>query len=124
MTRFIVLAPIFLRGLTMRVKHYSGTVVDVPDKKAETLVKSGSWRYVETPAEKLQNTVDEQPECLDPQEEVQELVEPSEPQEEPHEAPSIPVMREWARANGVQNVPAKGKLPRHAVEAYLNAHKE
>jgi hypothetical protein len=101
----------------MRVKHFNGTVVDVPDKKANTLVSGGSWTFVDAPAEKLSDPVESAPQSDDTEEDVQEPVEAS-------EVATIPEMREWARANGVQNVPAKGKLPRHAVEAYMNAHKE
>jgi hypothetical protein len=108
----------------MRVKHFNGTVVDVPNKKANTLVSGGSWTFVDAPAEKLSETVESAPQGDDTEEDVQEPVEASEDQEEVSEVATIPEMREWARANGVQNVPAKGKLPRHAVEAYMNAHKE
>lgn len=39
-------------------------------------------------------------------------------------APSIAEMRAWAVENKVPNVPERGKLPKHAIQAYLQAHKE
>lgn len=112
----------------MQLRHSNGTEVKVTGDKARRLLSSGSWIEVkrqspiqpETPVEDVEVT----PEGADTREDVQEPVEASEPQEDVPAVATIPEMREWARANGVQNVPAKGKLPRHAIEAYMNAHKE
>lgn len=107
----------------MKVKHYNGTTVDVSSSKAARLVAGGAWSYEVTPSgivsKPVQVTLSD-----DTPEEVSEDVEPSESQEDVSYVATIAEMREWSRANNIPNVPAKGKLPRHAVEAYMNAHKE
>lgn len=108
----------------MKVKHYNGTTVDVSSSKAVRLVAGGAWSYEVTPSGIVSKPVEVTPQSDDTPEEVSEAVEPSESQEDVSYVATIAEMREWARANNIPNVPSKGKLPRHAVEAYMNAHKE
>jgi len=50
-----------------------------------------------------------------------EVHEPSQPTKP---ALSIAEMRSWALETGVPGVSERGKLPKHAVQAYMEAHKE
>lgn len=108
----------------MRVKHYGGSVVDVPEAKAAKLAASGSWTYVDTPPEKPQEPVVEVPQGDDTEGPLNELQTPSQPQEEVKPAATIQEMRAWALDQGIEGVKEKGKLSRVAIEAYLDAHKE
>lgn len=106
----------------MRVRHTSGTVVDVPAKKAAKLVE-GPWIYVDTPSVPVEALK------VDPESDyTQKNLLPEKPSEAQQDAknvfPTIPEMREWAIKNDIEGVKDKGKLPRHAIDAYLEAHKE
>lgn len=105
----------------MKVRHSSGKVVDVPAKKAARLVE-GPWTYVDPPSLPVQALEvlpgDDIPGTL------KDAVQPSQPQEQPKAFPTIPEMRAWALKNKVEGVRDKGKLPRHAIDAYLKAHEE
>ena len=109
----------------MKVRHSSGTVVDVPAKKAAKLVE-GPWVYVDLPSLPVE-TIEEVPEGEDTTDVSESPDRPSQPQEQ-HNAKkvftSIPEMRAWALKNNVEGVRDKGKLPKHAIDAYLAAHKE
>lgn len=108
----------------MRVKHYAGAVLDVPEARAAKLVLSASWSFVDKPAEKSV----EAPEPVSPIEDTGEDLggpqELTEPQEETKPAPTIQEMRAWAIEQGIEGVKEKGKLSRLAIEAYMEAHKE
>jgi hypothetical protein len=124
----------------MQVEHIiTGRTVNVPVGKSKRLVATGSWRFVTTA-----DTVKDQLDIQDPStaevareqlelpalgedtpEEVQEPTEASEPQEEASKpAATIEEMRKWAQENGVEGIKDKGKLPRRAVDAYHEAHKD
>lgn len=98
----------------MRVKHAAGTVADVPERKAARLVESGSWAYVDAPP------------VVEPVQESEDAQIPAGPVESVEAKPhaTIAEMRAWAIENGVRGVPPRGKLPRHAIAAYREAHKE
>lgn len=51
-------------------------------------------------------------------------VEPSAPSQPTKPAPSIAEIRSWALETGITGVSERGKLPKHAVQAYLQAHKD
>jgi hypothetical protein len=118
----------------MRVKHDSGTIVDVPDKKARQLTGTGSWHYVDEAPEppvgdsKTVLKGNDTPEPVETvtedaggPEEVTPTVE-SVPEEKP--GPSIPEIRAWALENNRTDVKPKGKLAKTVIDAYLEAHKE
>lgn len=108
----------------MRIRHYNGTVVDVPEDKARAQVSAGTWTFIDRPSEKLPEPVEEVSEGDDTGEVSSEPQRPSEPQEPTKPVPTIPEMRAWALKEGIEGVKDKGKLSRHAIEAYLAAHKE
>lgn len=107
----------------MKVLHYQGAIADVPKDKAQRLVASGSWTYVDVPAE----APEAQPEGDDTGDTVEPVQDPSEAQEQASDEkapPTIPEIREWALKNNIEGVKPKGKLARTVIDAYLEAHKE
>jgi hypothetical protein len=109
----------------MKVRHSSGTVVDVPAKKAAKLVE-GPWVYVNQPNLPVE-ALEQFPEGEDTTDVYESPEKASEPQEQYNAKnvfPTIPEMRAWALKNHVEGVRDKGKLPKHAIDAYLAAHKE
>lgn len=123
--------------LRVKVKHYTGVTVNVPEEKAANLVAGGSWNYVDVPPEKPAEAVEEDLKGEDPQDAPSLPERPSEGQEEasqPHtenelqaegtKTPSIPEIRKWALENDVEGAKPQGKLARSVIEAYMEAHKE
>ena len=111
----------------MRLKHTSGSEVDVTENKAKALIAMGSWSPIDdTPVPEPTESV-----WVDPPDPVNEdiptpesVVEESDSGTETKPAPTIQEMRTWALNNNIEGVRTSGKLPRHAVEAYLASHEE
>jgi hypothetical protein len=121
----------------MKIKHYQGTVVDVPEEKARRMRAGGSWTYVDSAPEGPAEAVEETPKGGHPQDAPPLPERPSEGQEEAPEPqtenelvaegpkpPSIPEIRKWALKNNVEGAKPQGKLSRSVIEAYMEAHKE
>jgi hypothetical protein len=120
----------------MKVKHYSGSVVDVTKEKAQVLTASSMWRYAEEPPQEDAETSEEGSEGEATQDAPSLPQEPSQGQEQvtgqnelqaedgSDPAPSIPEIRKWALENDVEGAKPQGKLSKAVIDAYMAAHKE
>lgn len=111
----------------MKIRHYNGTVVDVAEDKARSMVSGGSWVY-HTKRDQKAHREPETETVVEPTPEPVEVVEePSEGQEEapePKVEPTIPEMREWGLKNNIEGAKPQGKLAKAVIDAYKEAHKE
>ncbi len=113
------------------LRHNGGGLVDVGEKSADRLLRSGQFRRVvqapvvpepefDDSSAQLVTAEDEQ-EPVEAPEVVEEALNAEPPSEDTPE-PTVAEIRAWARENTDLNVPARGKLPDAAREAYKNAH--
>jgi hypothetical protein len=99
-------------------------LVDVGEKSADRLLRSGQFRRVVQDPVVPEPEFDDAPAEAEPVEgpEVVEEALEAEPPSEDTPEPDTAEIRAWARENTDLNVPARGKLPDAAREAYKNAH--
>ena len=113
------------------LRHNGGGLVDVGERSADRLLRSGQFRRVveapdvpeiefdDSPAEPV--AVEDEQEPVEAPEVVEETLNAEPPAEDTPET-TVAEIRAWARENTDLNVPAKGKLPVAAREAYNAAH--